>query len=641
MTPKTPSTMKPIQWILAIVGILIAGFVLGRLTGNAHDTSDQTEATPNGDAPSEYTCSMHPQIRQPNPGTCPICAMDLIPAGRADREDSAPREVSLTQHAKALARIQTTEVERRIPDAEIRLFGRVQTDETRLRSITARFPARIERLFVNFTGVRVEAGDHLAKVYSPELLTAQAELLSALRFEDPRAIRSSREKLALWGLTERAIAAIESSGEPSDTMEITSPLGGFVTRKLVNDGDYVQTGALLFTIADLSTVWVVLDAYEMDMPWLRFGQPVTFTVEALPGRTFEGIVSFIPPVLDPETRTFKVRVNVPNADLALRPGMFVTGLVHARIAGEGVVLDPSLEGKWISPMHPEIIKDGPGECDVCGMDLVPATELGYAISVDAEAPVLVPASAVLQTGRRAIVYVEKPESERPTYEGREIVLGPRAGDAYLVASGLEAGERVVTNGAFKIDSALQLLAKPSMMSAPDPDQPPEIEASPAMRSALATLSQNYFPVWRALAADDLPAARSAAEAMEAATHAWHGQSGTDSAKAYFEEMLARLSKSAGSLAGAGDIDTARVQFELLSNTLIEAVRAVGLPADQLVYLAFCPMAFEGRRADWLQDDKPLLNPYFGSAMLRCGEFEELSIPRAAATPAPPPAGHQH
>lgn len=633
--------MKKSKLFIVAIVMVVVGLIIGRFTAPSHDSrGDASSLTGDGTGPSEYTCSMHPQIRQPNPGKCPICAMDLIPAGQADKEDTGPREISLSRHAQALARIQTAPVERRIPEAEIRLFGQVEMDETRTRSITARFPARIERLYVNYTGMQVKSGDHLARIYSPELLTAQAELISALRFGDPRAIRASREKLLLWGLGENAIKAIESKTEPSDTMDINSPLGGFITRKMVSDGDYVETGAALFEIADLSHVWVVLDAYEMDKTWLRFGQSVEFTAEALPGKVFKGRISFIPPVLDTATRTFKIRVNVANEDRLLRPGMFVTAVVKAQVAGEGVVLDSSLEGKWISPMHPEIVKDGPGTCDVCGMDLVPAAGLGYVAADSAGIPLLVPASAVMQTGKRAVVYVEVPDRERPTYEGREIALGPRAGDNYIVVSGLKDGERVVTHGAFKLDSALQILAKPSMMSGPDPDAPRGIEATPEMRDALGKLLHAYFPVWRALAGDDLPSAKEAAGKLESATHQFHGLPGTAGASEFFESTLAALSKSAGETAKADEIEAARRTFEHLSNAMIRAVRTVGLNRDTPAFLAFCPMAFEGRRADWLQNDEELLNPYFGSAMLGCGGLEEIAVPSAVA-PARAPVGHRH
>jgi len=630
---KNPRILFPL-----LVLLLLAAWFAGRLSAPSAGSSEPTGST---EAATEYTCSMHPQVRQPKPGECPICAMDLIPAGQLDKRAGGERELVLTEHAKALARIETTPVERRIPEAEIRLFGRVAMDETRMRSITARFPARIERLYVNFTGVKVSEGDHLAKIYSPDLLTAQSELLSAIRFNDQRAIQAAREKLALWGLKQSAIDAIVKRGEPSDTMDIDSPMGGFVTKKMVNEGDYLETGSVLFEIADLSTVWVMLDAYEMDKPWLRFGQPVTFTAEALPGQTFEGRINFIPPVLDEKTRAFKVRVTVPNESLTLRPGMFVTGAVHASVAGEGLVLDSSFEGKWISPMHPEIVKDAPGECDVCGMDLVPAAELGYVASTDTEAPLLVPASSVLQTGKRAIVYVEVEGRDAPVYEGREIVLGPRAEDHYLVVSGLKEGEEVVTHGAFKIDSALQLLAKPSMMSA-EPDTPPTVDAPPAMRSALGELTQAYFPIWQALANDDLESARSAATKLEGAVHQFHGIEANEAASHLFETTLGGLATAATGIAEAEEIEPARNAFEQLSSILISAVRAIGLPDTMEVHRAFCPMTFEGRRSDWLQPDEALLNPYFGARMLRCGDFEPLTADAAPeVTPAPAPAGHQH
>lgn len=623
--------MKPAKkYKIVIVVVLIVGVLAGRLSVPRHSHDDGDRGAPTDAAPTEYTCSMHPQIRQPNPGKCPICAMDLIPAASGKNNQQGEREVSLSPHARALARIQTQVVERVVPEAEVRLLGRVMADESRVRSVTARFPARIERLYVNYTGVRVQEGDHLAQIYSPELLTAQAELLSGRRFDDARAMRGARDKLILWGLSEEAVAEVEARGEPSDRMDIDSPLGGFVTTKKVNDGDYVDTGTVMFQITDLSTVWVVLDAYEMDKPWLRFGQAVSFTAEAVPGKTFEGRVAFIAPVLDPVSRTFKVRVNVKNSDLMLRPGMFVTATVKARLAAGGVVLDPELKGKWISPMHPEIVKDGPGPCDVCGMDLVPAEDFGYLVT-ETEPPLIVPATAVLRTGRRAVVYVELPDRDEPVYEGREIVLGPRAGDVYLVASGLEEGERVVVNGAFKLDSTLQLQAKPSMMSAQPEGKDSEavvIDASPPMREALAAMLEVYFPVWRALAGDDLEKAREGAVALERATHQHHGLAASGKARDFWEDALASVGREAMKVSKAETIDDARRDFEPLANTLIGMVRAVGLPEEQReeVELAYCPMTFEGRRADWLQKGSELLNPYFGAAMLRCGDFEPIPEP---------------
>jgi Cu(I)/Ag(I) efflux system membrane fusion protein len=279
-------------------------------------------------------------------------------------------------------------------------------------------------------------------------------------------LEAAREKLRLLGLSAEQIAEVEKRGSATDHITIYAPISGIVIHKNVLEGMYVKTGTRIYTVADLSHVWVKLDAYESDLSWLRFGQQVEFTTISFPGEVFKGTISFIDPVLDPVTRTVKVRVDVPNEDGKLKPEMFVKAIVRANVAAGGKVMDPRLAGKWICPMHPSVIKDGPGKCDICGMPLVKTESLGY-ISVDpddSKKPLVIPVTAALVTGTRAIVYVEVPNADKPTYEGREIVLGPRAGNYYIVRNGLEEGQRVVTKGNFKIDSALQIQAKPSMMT---------------------------------------------------------------------------------------------------------------------------------------------------------------------------------
>ena len=194
--------------------------------------------------------------------------------------------------------------------------------------------------------------------------------------------------------------------------------------------------------------------------WLRYGQQVEFTTDAYPGEIFKGKISFISPILDPMSRTIKLRVNVQNPEEKLKPEMFVHAIVRSNVAMGGMVMDPNMAGKWICPMHASVIKITAGKCDICGMDLVTTESLGY-VKADAPktAPLVIPASAPLITGKRAVVYVQVPDAEKPTFEGREITLGARAGDYYLVKEGLTEGEMVVTNGSFKIDSDLQIQAK--------------------------------------------------------------------------------------------------------------------------------------------------------------------------------------
>ncbi len=436
-------------------------------------SEDQAEASA-----TVWTCSMHPEVRLPRPGLCPKCRMPLIPDRTAG--GLGLRELEVSEEAKALMDIETTLVERKFVTAEIRMVGKVDYDETRLVYITAWIPGRLDKLYVDYTGVEVNKGDHMVYLYSPELLSAQEELLQAhqalkdLQYSDIEIIRetaqatveAARGKLRLWGLAAEQISKIEELGKVEDHMTIYAPVAGTVIHKNAQEGMYVKTGTRIYTLADLSEVWVNLDAYESDLMWLRPGQKVQFTTVAYPGEVFTGTISFIHPVLDPMTRTVKLRVNVPNLQGKLKPQMFVKAIVRAQVAAGGLVMDPDLAGKWICPMHRSIIKDSAGNCDICEMALVPTETLGY-VSVDPakmDKPLVIPVTAAMVTGTRAIVYVELPGKNKPTYEGREIVLGPRAGNYYIVLSQLKAGERVVTKGSFKIDSALQIKAKPSMMT---------------------------------------------------------------------------------------------------------------------------------------------------------------------------------
>ncbi len=390
-----------------------------------------------------------------------------------------PRAVRLTPAAEKLAEIQTRPVERKLVGVEIRMVGKVTYDETRLAYITAYVPGRLDRLFVDFTGAPVEKGDHLVYLYSPELLAAQEELIQALRTAKSlersnvsvlrervkTTVETSREKLRLWGLTPEQIAEIEAGGKPREHLTIYSPMSGIVIHKNAQEGMYVDTGSRIYTIADLSHLWVQLDAYESDLGWLRYAQEVRIEVEAFPGEPFEGRISFIDPVLDPATRTVKVRVNVENREGRLKPEMFVRAVVRPQLTAEGKVTSTDLAGKWISPMHPEIMRSNPGRCPICGNPLVSAESLGYVddASQSQEPPLVIPASAPLLTGKRAVVYVRVPD-QPGVYEGREVTLGPKAAGYYVVEEGLREGELVVVNGNFKIDSALQIQAKPSMMN---------------------------------------------------------------------------------------------------------------------------------------------------------------------------------
>jgi Cu(I)/Ag(I) efflux system membrane fusion protein len=643
------------SWALVVIIFLVAiatGFWLGGMRGgHVHGGAATSGAT------TTWTCSMHPQIKEAKPGKCRICGMDLIPLLQEGGDDGlGPRELRLSEAARALAEIQVHPVERLAVEQTVRMVGTVEFDETRDATITAWVGGRLDRLYVDYTGITVKAGDHLVQMYSPEVLAAEEELLQAhravkqladskhdrVRTSAEATLTAARGKLRLWGLSAEQVKEIEERGTAADSIQINAPVGGVVVHKNAVEGMYVTTGTPIYRIADLSHVWVKLDAYESDLPWLRYGQSVEFTSEAHPGEVFNGRISFIDPVLTARTRTVKVRVNVDNASGKLKPGMFVKATVRTPVGLSGALVDQALVGKWISPMHPEIIKDGPGPCDVCGMDLVKAEELGFVSGPAGKLPLVIPATAPLLTGKRAVVYVQDAK-DASKFEGRTVTLGSRAGDYYVVAGGLEEGEKVVVNGNFKIDSALQILARPSMMSATDKADA-ELQrfiVAPQVSASLAAVFGSYLKVQKALAADNSESATAAAaDVSDAAKAVPMGALEGDAHDAWMD-LRARLIKSAGKIASAPDIDKQRDQFDRLSAAAIVLAQTFGTGLEVDVHIVHCSMAFDDVGADWLQAEAKIANPYFGASMLKCGEIKETLGPPPPTAPTPEHKHHQH
>lgn len=655
LIPLKPGGRRRI--VLAVVAVFVLlglGVLVGRWSApEAAPAASQAPAAPDGEGkPTIWTCSMHPQIRMSAPGQCPICGMDLIPLAQGE-DSGGTRTLQLSPAAVALAEIETSPVARRSVSRRVRMVGKVDYDETRLKFITAWVPGRLDRLFVDYTGTFVRAGDHLVEIYSPQLLSAQEELIQALvarrRLEGAESqlmqstsratVDSAREKLRLLGLQPEQIAEIERTRQVTDHLTIFAPTGGVVVHKNKNAGDYVMTGERIYTIADLDQVWVQLDAYESDLPWVRYGQTVRFEAESYPGQTFTGRVVFVDPVLTVNTRTVKVRLNVDNRDRRLKPGMFVRAVLLAPLELEGQTASPELAGKWICPMHWEVVATAAGQCPLCGMALVPAEQVHRLEPTSETPPLVVPAAAVLWTGVRSLVYVRLP-GDSPVFEGREVVLGPRAGDDYVVRSGVKVGELVVTRGSFKIDSAIQLEARPSMMLPPPRAAAVErVPVSAAFRDAFAPVVDAYLALQTALAGDDLEAAHEAATRLEQVRAIDPGLV-PDGASQRWRELAVELWGAAHAAQRSGTIDSVRSAFYMASAALLEAVRLFGPPRGAL-HEAFCPMAREGEGASWLQAGEEVQNPYFGASMLRCGELREAfragDPPQGARLSVPAPA----
>ncbi len=660
----------PAILVTALVAFIAGAVTMGLFRSGTRESIPADSGESEAPIPEFYTCSMHPQIKQPEPGKCPLCAMDLVPVFKGQGNADGARELTMSANAMKLAEVQSVPVEQKFVTAEVRMVGKVQYDESKLAYITAWVPGRLDRLYVDYTGVSVQVGDHLVEMYSPELLQAQEELISALataadlsqsqseflRTRRETNVNSAREKLRLWGLNEEQIQGIEAQGKGSDHMTINSPISGVVVHKNAVEGMYVQTGTQVYTIADLSEVWVMLDAYESDLPWLHYGQEVSFTTEAYPGDVFTGQVAFIDPILDPKTRTVKIRVNLPNPEGKLKPDMFVRAVVRSQVATGGRVMDVGLAGKWISPMHPEIIKDVPGACDICGMDLVSAESLGYVAAENDRAPLVIPASAPLITGRRAVVYVDHGEGR---FEGREITLGPRAGDFYLVESGLEVGERVVTKGNFKIDSAIQILAKPSMMNPDggggasgyqhgDGSMHSETESDlrffetdSAFQKQIGALVAAYAAVKDELSHDQFDAGQAKSAGVQSALDAIDMSLVKGEAHRAWMDALSELKAGIEAFDSAEDLDASRAAFELVSNALVRTVKQFGADSGEPVFLYHCPMAFGGRGGDWLQTKEGTENPYYGSKMFACGSLKETLVPAGSSGGIVGHEGHDH
>lgn len=584
--------MKKIKFspylILGALALLAAGFLIGRFAAGSRPAeashaghSTETEAAAE---PAVWTCSMHPQIRKPEPGKCPICGMDLIPL-EDNIADENPLEVRMSPTAMQLANVETAVVGFGSPAREIRMSGRVAADERRIFSQATHLDGRVEELSVNFTGEPVRKGQKLASIYSPGLAIAQEELFFARKMKDvqPDLLPAAREKLKNWKLTDKQIDDILAAGKVQERFPILADVSGIVLNKRVNLGDYVMRGMPLYEIVDLSGVWVLFDVYENDMPWARVGSKVSFTVQSLPGETFTGRVAFIDPAINPATRVATARVEVPNPGGRLKPEMFASGLIRTQLAGRGESL-------------------------------------------------LVPKSAVMWTGERSAVYVKKTTDRGVSFRMQEVGLGPLAGDNFVVKDGLQAGDEVAVNGTFSIDAAAQLAGKPSMMN-------PEggaaaaaahqhgkaaaeaVKVSKPARQAVQQLFSLYFPLKDALVEGRPTEAKKLAAELKKAFE--NTSMGLFTGPAH-ERWMAHSSSAAAALAGmaaAANIEEARTQFKPLSGHMAALARSFG-PFEKTIYVQHCPMADNNAGADWLSLDQQIRNPYFGDKMLKCGSVTD-------------------
>ncbi|MDF0716746.1 efflux RND transporter periplasmic adaptor subunit [Muricauda sp. 334s03] len=561
--------------IAVIVGLGTGWLIFGNSSGDAanKDMSEMSDHEHSGESADQmWTCSMHPQIMQPEAGDCPICGMDLIPA-EAGAEGLAANEIKMTENAMALANIQTTIVgnaETSDDDGMISLSGKIAANEENNTVQSSYFKGRIERLNVNYEGQQVNLGQLLATIYAPDLVAAQQELITAasLKASQPALYKAVRNKLKNWKLSDTQINAIEESGTVRENFPIYATVSGTVSEVMAAQGDYVNQGEPIVKLSNLNSVWAEFDAYENQIAQFNVGQKINITTNAYPNKEFEGTISFIDPVLNNTTRTVTVRATLQNRDDLFKPGMFVTG----KVKGATQTMENTLS---------------------------------------------VPASAVLWTGERSLVYVKTNPNE-PVFEMREVTLGNRSGETYQVSAGLNNGDEIVTNGTFTVDAAAQLQGKKSMMN------------QQMMQDESAMMGDMEMSFNNSFSSDFNEALPSYLKMKDALVESDAGQVSTfakatsEKLKTISTEDLGKMEKQhltksiemLDAIANNDNLENQRAHFVILNENIVPI--AMSIENSTNYYIQKCPMANNNKGAVWLSMEEEIRNPYYGDAMLTCG-----------------------
>ncbi len=574
--------------IAAIVGLAVGYFLFGN---SGTKTMEMTEHDHSSEAGQMWTCSMHPQIMQPEAGDCPICGMDLIPA-EAGASGLSPEQFKMTENALALANIQTTVVGNTEGnnDNTISLSGKIAVNEEAMAVQASYFDGRIEQLNVNHEGQEIRKGQLLATIYSPELVAAQQELLTAasLKESQPQLYSAVRNKLKLWKLSEGQINSIESLGKVKENFPVYATVSGTVSEVMSSEGDYLKKGQPIAKVSNLSTVWAELDAYESQLSQFRKGQKINITANAYPNKTFDGRITFIDPVLDNATRTVTVRATLRNQKDMFKPGMFVTGKIESGRASTETVL-------------------------------------------------FVPSSAVMWTGERSLVYV-KVNRDEPIFEMREVLLGARNGDNIEVTHGLDFGEEIVTNGTFTVDAAAQLQGKKSMMNktggktmtgheghmgmqedmSSDSSGEMMMEFSDGFQNNFEAVLPAYLKLKDALVASDASTTFMNAKATLEILKKLDLSDTEAMGKAHVNKSIEMLE----AIAKKEDLENQRAHFVILNENMV-AIASNLDSLDDTLYVQKCPMANNNQGAVWLSTENEIRNPYYGDAMLKCGSVVEV------------------
>jgi Cu(I)/Ag(I) efflux system membrane fusion protein len=583
---------------ISYIGILAAGLFLGWiLFGSSSNKKTEQFHAPIVIKNQKWTCSMHSQILKPEPGDCPICKMDLISVNHT-RVGLLADQFKLSQNAMALANIQTSIVgTSKSNENTIKLSGKIVENKNTTATMPAHFNGRIEKLYIKSLGQHVEKGQVIAQVYSPKLIAAQQELIITYKSKNskPKLYNSVRNKFKNWMINDAQLDAIQKTGEVKRQFTLYSHVSGVVTEILINEGSYMIDGKPLFRVSNLNTVWANFDVYENKIHLFKKGQEISIVTNAFPNKEFKAKVDFIDPILNVTTRTVKLRVILNNKEFFLKPGMFVEGKLNVLRTNKEQVLN-------------------------------------------------IPSSAVLWTGKRSVVYI-KPNSSQSVFAMREITLGAKIGDDYNVLEGLNIGDEIVSNGTFTVDAAAQLQGEKSMMhrrggrlitdyevdqgmittptkTNEESKENEQLEVPNEFQAQLKSVINLYMKIKNALVIEDAVFVKKQSVILfEALSKVDIKSLNNAIANNRWMSLENALKMSVSSIANTNDIEEQRTHFRNLSTSLSKVL--ISFKINEKVYYQFCPMTDNYKGGYWLSKEEKIINPYFGEAMLTCGEIKQV------------------
>jgi len=564
---KTSKKQLLIYALILIVGVVMGKFLWSGSSSEeaSHEHHEHEEAS----ADEIWTCSMHPEIKEDQPGDCRICGMDLT-LQEDDASSLDPKAIKMSPRALALAKVATAfPTENPGETKQVSLDGKLLFNEQNKKKLTADFHGRIDEFYIDYEGQSVNKGHVVALLYSPEIENLQRELLIANQDKEnnKRLFESSVKKLKNWSISQQDIDEILASGEVMNKIKIRSPFQGIVSNLSVRKGNHIERGDLLFEVNDIRQLWGEFEAYEHQANSVHVGDSIYFTSRAFPGRKWGAKINFISPTMNDEKRSFQVRADVANPDLKLKPSFIVRGEVK-----------------------------------------------GQSTSASAEDGLWVPQSAVLWTGKQSVVYVQVSEGDQIGFLMKPVEIGQKTKDYVEVLSGIDSSDEIAVSGVFSIDASAQIAAKPSMMNTRE-KKASSVEVNwkevQLEAEAFSTILGIYLQLKEDLAEDEERKALASAKKL---------QQKTENLAIQDKEAKKGLVKLSKDVSKSKNIAIAREHFQFLSDALITLIEHAN-PMEDKVYLQYCPMADNDQGAFWLSTEEEIKNPYFGSMMLKCGSVE--------------------